>query len=138
MRASSAGHRAVLTAIISPLVGETRLSHYSKWVPSQWDQASFLLPEQETRSPEQLAALRKRAQREIRTKLGPATELVQIRAVATYDHLEKELAIREKLEVMITRLYKKLAYVRAIKSMLPPRLPSPTAPTLLEGTNRTV
>ena len=113
-------------------------SIYSKWVPSQWDQVAFLPPGQEKHNPEELAALRNRAQREIRTKLGAATELVQIRAVATYDHLEKELAIREKLEVMITRLYKKLAYVRAIKSMPPPRLPSPTAPPLLEGTNRTV
>jgi len=77
--------------------------------------------------------LRKRAQREIRTKLGPAIALLQIRDVVTYDHLEKELAIREKLEVMLTRLYKKLAYVRAIKSMLPPSLPPPTAPPLLEG-----
>jgi hypothetical protein len=44
--------------------------------------------------------------------------------------LEKELAIREKLEVMLTRLYKKLAYVRAIKSMAPAALPAPSQPLL--------
>jgi hypothetical protein len=87
------------------------------------------LPEPETASPEELAALRKRARRESRTKLGAASELLQVGDVVTYDHLEKELGIREKLETMLTRLYKKLAYMRVIKSM-PPSLPAPSPPLL--------
>jgi hypothetical protein len=120
----------LFTYDLAKRAGEWDSSIYSKWVPSQWGLPPLLLPGQETHSPEELAALRKRAQREIRTKLGSAIELLQIRDVVTYDHLEKELAIREKLEVMITRLYKKLAYVRAIKSMAPPSLPAPSPPLL--------
>jgi hypothetical protein len=110
---------------------EWKSSIYSKWVPEPWDIAPLplLMAEQETRSPEEIAALRKRAEREIRIKLGSAIELLQVGDI-TYESLEKELAIREKLEVMLTRLYKKLAYVRAIKSMAPAALPAPSQPLL--------
>jgi hypothetical protein len=103
-------------------------SIHSKWVPpTRWDFPELpLLLEQETRSPEELEALRKRAEKEVRTELGSAVELVEIGEVVSYEFLEKELAIRERLDVMITRAYKKLAYVRAIKSMSPPALPAPS------------
>jgi hypothetical protein len=57
---------------------------------------------------------------------------VELGEIVTYEFLEKELAIRERLDVMIARAYKKLAYVRAIKSMAPPSLPAPS-PRLLEN-----
>jgi hypothetical protein len=50
--------------------------------------------------------------------------------VVTLDHLDKRLAILERLDEMITRAYKKLAYVRAIKSMAPAALPAPSQPLL--------
>jgi hypothetical protein len=63
--------------------------------------------------------------------LGAARELVELGEVATFEYLDKRLGIENRLDEMITRLYKKLAYVRAIKSMSPPSLPPP-APPLLE------
>jgi hypothetical protein len=60
--------------------------------------------------------------------LGAALELVELLDVATLGHLEKRLVILDRLEAMIARLYKKLAYVRAIKSMAPPGLPAPSSP----------
>ena len=61
-----------------------------------------LPPEQETRSPEELEARRKRA--EVRSALGSAIELVEIGDVVSYEFLEKELAMLERLDVMITRV----------------------------------
>ena len=63
--------------------------------------------------------------------MGGALELVELGDVATFGYLEKRLAIEDRLDTMIARLYKKLAYVRAIKSMSPRSLPVP-APPLLE------
>jgi hypothetical protein len=54
-----------------------------------------------------------------RSELGAALELVELGDVATLGHL-----------AMIARLYKKLAYVRAIKSMAPAALPAPSQPLL--------
>jgi len=88
-----------------------------------------LEPHPDNRTPEEIEASRKRANKRARTELGAALELLQIGDIAT---LEKELAIRERLNEMFARLYKKLAYVRAIKSMPPPSLPTP-APALLEN-----
>jgi hypothetical protein len=62
--------------------------------------------------------------------LGAALELVQLGDVATLGHLEKRLTILDRLDAMIARLYKKLAYVRAIKSMAPAALPAPSQPLL--------
>jgi len=64
--------------------------------------------------------------------LGAALELVELGDVATIEYLEKQAAIRDRLDAIIARLYKKLAFVRAIKSMPPPSLPAP-APLLLEN-----
>jgi hypothetical protein len=98
---------------------------------ARWDLPELpLLTEQEPRSPEELEALRKRAEKEVRTKLGSAIELVEIGDVVSYEFLEKELAIRERLDVMIARAYKKLGCVQSIKSLSPPALPAPSQPLL--------
>ena len=62
--------------------------------------------------------------------MGAVSELAELGDVATLGHLEKWLAIQDRLDATITRLYKKLAYVRAIKSMAPPSLLPPSTPLL--------
>ena len=98
-----------------------RSSIDSKWVPPAHP---------EDPSPEELEASRKRADKQARTELGGAIELVELGYRVTLDHLDKRLAILERLDEMITRAYKKLAYVRAIKSMAPAALPAPSRPLL--------
>jgi hypothetical protein len=111
-----------------------RNSIYSRCVPEvRWDMPGLQLPlHPESPSPEVIEAARKRADKQVRTELGAALELVELGEVATLGYLEKRLAIEDRLDAMIARLYKKLAYVRAIKSMSPPSLPAP-APPLLEN-----
>jgi hypothetical protein len=87
-------------------------------------------PDPENPTPEELRAAERRAERRIRSELGAALELVELGDVATLDYLEKQLAIRDRLDEMIARAYKKLAYVRATKSMSPPSLPAPSQPLL--------
>jgi len=76
-----------------------------------------LRPHPENPSPQEIEAARKRAHERARNELEAAIELVELGNVVTFDHLEKGLAIRERLDGMITRDYKKLLYVRGIKSM---------------------
>jgi hypothetical protein len=111
-------------AIRSKLVPEVRYLDFS--VPFMSE------PDPENPTPEQLRAAQRRADKRIRAELGAALELVELGDVATLGHLEKRLAILDRLEAMIGRLYKKLAYVRAIKSMAPASLPAPS-PRLLEN-----
>jgi hypothetical protein len=89
-------------------------------------------PDPENPTPEELRAARRRADKKIRAELGAVLELAELGDVATLGHLEKWLAIQDRLDATITRLYKKLAYVRAIKSMAPPNLPAPS-PRLLDN-----
>jgi hypothetical protein len=89
-----------------------------------------LLPHAERPSSEEVDAGRKRADKQARAELGAAIELAELGDVATLEYLEKQLAIRDRLDAMIARTYKKLAYVRAIKSMSPPSLPAPSPPLL--------
>ena len=77
-----------------------------------------------------MRAAHRRADKRIRAELGAALELVELGDVATLGHLEKRLAILDRLDAMIARLYKKLAYVRATKSMAPLSLPAPSPPLL--------
>jgi hypothetical protein len=67
--------------------------------------------------PEELAARRKAADKQVRTELGAAIELVEIGDVATIEHLEKELAIRGRLSGMIAHEIKSFLYVRGIASL---------------------
>jgi hypothetical protein len=101
-------------------------------VPSvRWDIPDMqFTPHPESPSPEVIEAARKRADKQVRTELGAALELVKIGDVATLDHLEKRLAILDRLDAMIARAYTKLARVRAIKSMSPPSLPAASPPLL--------
>ena len=87
-------------------------------------------PDPENPTPEELRAAHGRADKRIRAELGAALELVELGDVATPEYLEKRLAMLDRLDAMITRLYKKLAYVRAIKSMAPRSLPAPSPPLL--------
>ena len=108
-----------------------RSSIDSKWVPPErypWE--LVLEPHPENPSPEDFEASRKRADKQARTELGGAIELVELGDVVTLDYLDKRIAILERLDEMITRAYKKLAYVRAIKSMAPAALPAPSRPLL--------
>jgi hypothetical protein len=85
--------------------------------PARWPILGFEQPESEPRSPEEREALRKSVEKEARTKLGPAIELVKMGDVATIEYLEKELGIRERLHGMIARLEKRLLFLRGIKSI---------------------
>jgi hypothetical protein len=89
-----------------------------------------LEPDPENPTPEELRAAQRRAEKRIRAELGAALELVELGDVATLGHLEKWLTILDRLDAMIARLYKKLAYARAIKSMAPAALPAPSQPLL--------
>lgn len=111
--------RARCKAIRSELVPEVRYA--PPMIPE---------PDLENPTPEQLRAAHRQADKRIRAELGTALELVELGDVATLGHLEKRLAILDRLEAMIARLYKKLAYVRAIKSMAPAALPAPSRPLL--------
>ena len=70
--------------------------------------------EEETRSPEELRVLRKQADQEAQTELGPALEFVVAGDVATTDHLLSELSIAERLEDMIDRCLKRLLMVKGL------------------------
>jgi hypothetical protein len=83
-------------------------------------------PHPDNPSPEELEVARKRANEKAHTDLGAALELVELGEVVTFEYLEKQLAIRDRLDAMIAQLYKKLAYVRGIKSMAPAALPAPS------------
>jgi hypothetical protein len=72
--------------------------------------------EPKPRSPEEIEAADKSANKQARSELGPAIELVEIGDVATIENLEKELVIRERLDATIARLQKKFLHVRGIKS----------------------
>jgi len=113
--------RARRNAIHSGLVPEVRYLHPPLMMSE---------PDPENPTPEELRAAHRRADKRIRAELGAALELVELGDVATLGHLEKRLAILDRLEAMIGRLYKKLAYVRAIKSMAPRSLPAPSPPLL--------
>jgi hypothetical protein len=52
-----------------------------------------------------------------RQELGDAYELVQIGSAATFDRLEKDLAIEERLDGLIDKCLKRLLYLRGLKSM---------------------
>jgi hypothetical protein len=81
----------------------------------------FEEPEPESRSPEELEALRKSVVKEAQTELGAAIELVEIGELATIEYLEKELGIRERLHGTIARLEKRFLFQRGIKSLSPPQ-----------------
>jgi hypothetical protein len=62
-----------------------------------------------------LRADEKKAQRE----LGPAWDLVQMHELATTDYLLRELSIIDRIDGMIDRSYKRLLFIRGLKSISP-------------------
>jgi len=100
---------------------------YSKWMLRlEWDDYELeLLPKPGSPTPEQVEASRKRAHKRARRELGGAFELTQIGEVATLDYLQKRVEILGRLDGMITRAYKKLLYLRGIKSMAASAPPAP-------------
>jgi hypothetical protein len=113
---------------------ERQSTIYSKLAPPSRELFPSLLfggePEPESRSPEELEALRRSVENQVRTALGPAIELVEIGDVATIEYLEKELGIRERLHAMIARLEKRLLYLRGIKSISSSSATSSSQPLL--------
>jgi hypothetical protein len=85
---------------------------------------------EETRSADELKALRKRADEQARIELGSAIALVKIGEVATFEYLEKELAMMARLDAEIARDLKSLLYVRGIKSMSSSGAVAPSQPRL--------
>jgi hypothetical protein len=98
-------------------------SIYPGWTMPMLD---FGIPESEPLSPEEQAARRKAADRQARTELGAAMELVKIGEVATIEYLDKELAIFDRLSGVIDRAFKSLLHVRGIKSLPPSGRDMPT------------
>ena len=90
-------------------------------------------PDPENPTPEELRAAEKRAEKKIRSELGATLELLEIGGVATLEYLEKRLAILERLDGMIMRAYKKLLFVRGIKSLSPSSAAPSSQPPLLEA-----
>jgi hypothetical protein len=104
-------------------------SIYSElWPPAPWEMP--LLQGEETRSADELKALRKRADEQARIELGSAVALVEIGEVASIEYMEKELAMMERLDAAITRDQKSLLYVRVIKSMSSSGAVAPSQPRL--------
>jgi len=98
--------------------------------PAVWDFPFLQSHEPETRSAEELEALRKRADQQARIELGSAIALVEIGEVATFEYMEKELAMMERLDAAIARDLKSLLYVRGIKSMSSSGAVAPSQPRL--------
>ena len=69
----------------------------------------------------------------VRKELGDTFELVEIGEAATFDGLESELEIRERLDSLIEKCVKRLLLVRGLKSVsvapsseIPRRVPGPS------------
>ena len=87
--------RARCNAIRSALVPEVR---YLNLPVLAWE------PDPENPTPDELKAAHRRADKKIQIELGGALELVELGDVATLGHLEKRLAIEDRLDAMIARL----------------------------------
>jgi hypothetical protein len=121
----------LLTYDLAQRARALRSSIYSKRVPSErWLGELKIELHPESPSPEVIEAARKQADKQIQAELGATLELLELGEVATLEYLEKRLGILDRLDAMITRAYKKLACVRAIKSMAPAALPAPSQPLL--------
>ena len=92
-------------------------SIYSKLDPPPAYEMPFLCEGKETRSPEELRALRKEADEQAERELGPALKLVEVAEVAETDYLLNELSLIERLDGMIARCVKQLLLVRGCKSI---------------------
>jgi hypothetical protein len=76
-----------------------------------------LSAERETRSPEELDALRKQVDAKAKRELGAALGLVEMGEVSTTEHLLSELEKVERLDRMIERSLTRLLHIRGDKSL---------------------
>ncbi len=100
---------------------ESRKIHsriYAKLDPP-FEDIPLLGRKKETRSQEELDALRRQADKDVQAELGTALGLVEIGDVATPEHLLHELAIIERLNDMLDCCLKRLLHVRGVKSLSP-------------------
>lgn len=95
----------------------TRLQEiYSQLFPS----VEFPSLCKDTRTPEELAALRKEVDKKVNIELNRfPQEIVDARDTVTIDNLDKELDIAERIDSAISRSLKQLLMLRGVKSLLP-------------------
>ena len=98
--------------------------------PSSLPDFSGYFDEPETRSEEELCALREQANEQAQTELGAALELVEAGDVATTDYLLEELSIIERLGHMIDRCLKQLLFVKGLKSISSPSATTVATPRI--------
>lgn len=103
--------------VCAQLAREKRDAIYSRLLPPLKFEMPLIGRDEETRSPEELSALRKELEQRAQRELGSALELAEIGEVATYDHLEKELALIDRLDGMIVRQLKQFLLIRGVKSV---------------------
>jgi hypothetical protein len=120
----------LFTYCLAKRAGDRHSSIYWKLSPPVLWEMPLLGRGEETRSAEELEALRKRADQQARIELGSAIALVEIGEVATFEYMEKELAMMERLDAAIARDLKSLLYVRGIKSMSSSGAVAPSQPRL--------
>jgi hypothetical protein len=68
--------------------------------------------------PEQRAELRRIVQDRAQKELGGYYELTQVGRAATFDGLEEELAIEERLQAMFEKCVKQFLHVKGVKSVI--------------------
>ena len=88
------------------------------------------VPSEQIEIEEERQAVVKQAQNE----LGDTGELTEIGEAATFEGLEKELAVRERLDSAIARCLKQLLLVRGVKSIS--AVPSSASPKRVTGPSK--
>jgi hypothetical protein len=107
----------ISTYVLAEVARSKVASIQSKLSPVRVEGFQLLGPK-ETRTEEELNILRKQIAEQIRCELGAARELVDL-AVASTEHLYKEMQLIESLDRMIARCLKEFLLIRGVKSMAP-------------------
>ena len=87
-------------------------------------------PSEQMQIEEERAAALEQAENDV----GYTIKLIEIGEAATFEGLEKELAVGERLDLAITRCLKQFLWVRGIKSM--PAVSSSVSPKRVTGPSR--
>jgi hypothetical protein len=95
-------------------IARRRYGQLMETVPNPY---GFELTEFEKVDPVQCEAARRSAVDQARKELGSACKLAEIGEIATVERLMAELAVQERLDVMIDKCLKQLLHVRGIKLM---------------------
>jgi hypothetical protein len=104
-------YRLALTAHVR------RTAIYSELMPPNPLTFTPLGFQEETRSPEELKALRKTLDEQVKRELGPVQELIEVADLATSEELVKHLELLEHLDKMVARCLKQLMMIRGFKSL---------------------